>query len=453
MLFKAVHERFSASLTPIAFLRVVASMEPQDVPYCLTAAQRLWNLSGTKRPPMPKRVAALNAKQIARWKPDPPRTLELVDGAVPGLRVRLTPNGAMTWSLSARINGTRRRIGIGESLGLAEARRRAEEARSRIARGDDPTADRTAARERRKAADKGIGTLGSVIAAYYEKGDGASLKAGKSARALIERIFADQLLRPSLDVTTPELQLLIDGWRSKSSARHCAAYFRPVARWASKRGFMTKGDALEAPAKSGEVKRLVLKEGEVGQLLRELGWSAHDLAARFMLLTGARCSEVCSAAWGEIDLDNRVWTVPGSRRKSTRRDKQAPDLAVPLPRQAVTLLCQLERGEGELIFLGERRASLTNWPRWSARVEKRLGFDVSPHALRRTCSTLAGKLGHPPHVISALLGHSAIGGQLVSGYNQSRYAREVEAALQQVADFTEALAADNQNVVTFKRPA
>jgi Arm DNA-binding domain len=128
---------------------------------------------------MPKRVAALNAKQIARWKPDSSRTLELVDGAVPGLRVRLTSNGAMTWSLSARINGTRRRIGIGEGLGLAEARRRAEDARSRIARGDDPTADRNAARERRKAADKGIGTLGSVIATYYENGDGAPLKAVK----------------------------------------------------------------------------------------------------------------------------------------------------------------------------------------------------------------------------------------------------------------------------------
>jgi hypothetical protein len=34
------------------------------------------------------------------------------------LRVRLTPNGVTTWSLSVRINGTRR-VGIGERLGLA----------------------------------------------------------------------------------------------------------------------------------------------------------------------------------------------------------------------------------------------------------------------------------------------------------------------------------------------
>ena len=59
---------------------------------------------------MPRRVAALNAKQIARWKPNPDRTLELVDGAVPGLRVRLSPSGAMSWSLSARIGAKRRRL-------------------------------------------------------------------------------------------------------------------------------------------------------------------------------------------------------------------------------------------------------------------------------------------------------------------------------------------------------
>jgi hypothetical protein len=83
----------------------------------------------------PKRVDPLNAKQIGRWRPDPNRTSELVDGAVPGLRVRLTQNGTMTWSLSARINGERRRLNIGEGLGLAEARRRAEEARRQIADG------------------------------------------------------------------------------------------------------------------------------------------------------------------------------------------------------------------------------------------------------------------------------------------------------------------------------
>ncbi len=397
---------------------------------------------------MPKRVPALNAKQIARWRPDPDRTLELVDGAVPGLRVRLSPSGVTAWSLNVRINGTRRRVGIGEGLGLAEARRRAEEARSRIARGEDPAADRKAVRERRKAADQGVGTLGSVIAAYYEHGPGAELKSGKAARALIERVFVDHLSRPSLEVTMPELQLLIDRWRSKSSGLHCAAYFRPVARWAAKRGLMVKGDGLVAPARSSGPMQRVLTRAEVRRLLRGLSFRAHDVAAQFMLLTGARCSEVCDATWDEIDLANRVWTIPGSRRKNTRRRRANADHVVPLSRQATALLGRLNTGtRGELVFVGERGARLTNWPRWSARLERRLGFEVSPHALRRTCTTFAGDFGFAPHVISALLGHSAIGGSLIAGYNQSRFPREVADALQQVGELLASIEAGQDNIV------
>ena len=156
---------------------------------------------------MPKRVEPLNAKQIEKWRPNPNCILELVDGAVPGLRVRLTPNGTMTWSLSARVNGERRRLNLGEGLGLAEARRKAEDARRQIADGVDPAAAKTAASDRRKAAAQGQGTLGSVIAAYYEVGDGKQLRSGKAARAVIEVVFADHLLRPSLDIRPGQLQI------------------------------------------------------------------------------------------------------------------------------------------------------------------------------------------------------------------------------------------------------
>ena len=58
----------------------------------------------------------------------------------------------------------------------------------------------------------------------------------------------------------------------------------------------------------------------------------------------------------------------------------------------------------------------------------------SAHALRRTSATLAGDLGAPPHVISVMLGHSNVGGQLVAGYNHSTYSSEHKDILQRVAD-------------------
>jgi hypothetical protein len=154
---------------------------------------------------MPKRVDPLNAKQIEKWRPKPDRILELVDGAVPGLRVRLSPNGTKSWSLSARVNGERRRLSLGEGLGLAEARRKAQDARRQIADGIDPAAAKTAARYRRNAAVEGHGTLRSVIAAYYEGGPGKDLRSGKAARALIEAVFAQHLALPSLAACRTEL--------------------------------------------------------------------------------------------------------------------------------------------------------------------------------------------------------------------------------------------------------
>jgi len=357
---------------------------------------------------MPKRVKPLNAKQLEKWRPDPVRTLELVDGAVEGLRVRLAPNGSMSWSLNVRVHGARRRIALGRGLKLAEARKAAMEARSAIGRGQDPAEAQRGRLARQRAAAIGVGTLGSVIAAYYETGPGMALRSKVEARALIERIFVSHLSRSALDIRPAELQLVVDGWRSKSSALHAVASFRPLVRWATERGLMAKGDILEAPTQ-GAVTQRVLTHEETASFLRGLGSSPHDCAARFMLLTGARRDEVCGAKWDEFRDD--VWTIPSARRKDTRPNgrRVKEDHVVSLSRQAQTLLKQLERDDGlGLVFVGEREARLTNWPRWSMRMEKRLGFDVTPHALRRTCATLAGDLGQPPHVVSALLGHRGV---------------------------------------------
>jgi integrase len=409
---------------------------------------------------MPKRVAPLNAKQIEKWRPDPSRTLELVDGAVPGLRVRLTPNGTMTWSLSVRVNDDRRRLNVGEGLGLAEARRKAEDARRQIAEGVDPAAAKTAARDRRKAAVEGHGTLGSIIKNYFEAGPGKDLRSGKAARAVIEVVFGEHLSRPSLDVRPGQLQIAADSWRSQSTAARAVAFFRPLAAWAQKRELVAKGfDDLEMPslAQDGEdIGQNTLSDKEVEKLLHAIDWCGHDGAARFMLLTAARRGEVVGATWAEIDLGKGVWAIPAARRKDTRRpSRRRPrplsDHVVPLSRQARALIDSLRPGKPEdLIFVGARGAKLANWPRWSARIEREIGVaSVTPHALRRTAATKAGNLGFAPHVISSMLGHRQIGGALIAGYNKSRFTPEVADALQRIGDFLESLESGRHNIVIF----
>ena len=279
------------------------------------------------------------------------------------------------------------------------------------------------------------------------------MRSGAASRGLIERVFGRHLTRPAVDVRTAELQLAVDGWRSKASAKRVAAGFRPIVRWAAKRGLMTKDEPLEAPTQAAPKQR-VLARGEVGALLAVLDTRGAGAAARFMLLTGARREEVCGATWGEIKDGH--WTIPGVRRKNTRphakRAKQ--DHVVPLSRQARSLLDGLQPGEADaMVFTKEGGGRLSDWTHWSEQMERRLGFEVTPHALRRTCATLAGDLGHPPHVVSALLGHNDIGGDLHDGYNQSRYRAEVANALQMVADLLDAHAAGEDNLVAIRRRA
>jgi hypothetical protein len=76
---------------------------------------------------MAKRVPPLSSAEVRAIKPDPTRVIELVDGGVPGLRLRVTPAGTRRWSLNIRAFGRMRRFDVGSGdggsgLGLAKAR-------------------------------------------------------------------------------------------------------------------------------------------------------------------------------------------------------------------------------------------------------------------------------------------------------------------------------------------
>ena len=310
-----------------------------------------------------------------------------------------------------RATADRRRQGAwprrGSQGGRANARGHRE--------GRGPGGVRRARTARRRAAANGIGTLGSVIAAYYEQGPGASSRSGAASRALIERVFARHLTRPAVDVRAEELQLAIDGWRSKASAKRVAAGFRPMVRWASKRGLMTKGDPLENRRRPS-----VLTRGEVGALLGALEGRGAGAAARFMLLTGSRREEACGATWGEIKDGFGPFRARDGRTLGRTRSGRTMIMSSRCRSRRARSWRRSSRARRTRWCLRKRAETrLGNWTRWSAQMERRLGFEVTPHALRRTTATLAGDLGHPPHVVSALLGHRDIGGDLHDGYNQS----------------------------------
>jgi integrase len=407
---------------------------------------------------MPRRIQPLTAKQLDAVRPRDLEVIELGDGLLPGLRVRIS-RGGRYWSLNIRnAKGERRRFDVGDNISLAEARRRAETLKQAIKQGTDPTGERREVRQRTKDARAGIGTLGSVLDAYFD-GDGASLRTKSEQRARIRHVFLKHLDRPATEITVQQLQLAADAHPSPSSASRAITYLKPVARWAAKRGLMQRGfSELEKPMERifEDGGHTVLDRDTLGLVLPELDQGHHGPAARLMLWTAARLDEVCSATWDEFDLGTGIWTVAAGRRKDTRsrtRKKQvaAQPHVIPLPRQAISMLVRMREGKAPeaIVFPNAHGGKLDNWDRWSKSIFKRTGTSGwTRHDLRRTCSTLAAELNVAPHIISILLGHKTPeNNHLLGIYNKGRYRQQHAEALQMVADRLEAVETGTDNVV------
>ncbi len=358
-----------------------------------------------------------------------------------------------------RANGIMRRFDIGTGLSLGDARKKAGELRLAVRDGADPTADKRTARLKALSAVEGVGTFGSIIDAYFTIGNGAGLKTGKVQQQHLRSFFKSMLARPAIDLRSAEIQLAIDAHPAKVTAARAAGYISPVIKWASKRDLMSGPFNLEKPI-TGAPRQRVLSEAELKKLLPTLD-DTYGRCCLFLLLTAARRSEAADATWDQVDLKKKIWTIPGEGRKDTReqarrKGKPKEALEIPLSEQAVRILKrqrQLIRAKNEnagvahlglkpfdRIFTTEQGGPLINWSRWlRSNANKSAVVGWSAHALRRTAATVAGDLGAPPHVISAMLGHSNIGGQLIAGYNKSRYREEHGALMHQIGNRIERL--------------
>jgi integrase len=375
---------------------------------------------------VPKRVPPLSAKSLAAVKPTT-TTIELVDGYVPGLRVRILPNGTHSWSLNIRDDkGVRRRFEVGSGLGMSAARRKAEDLRRSVRAGGNPTAERRAVRQRAKAARENVGTLHGLLDHYFTKGPGAPLRSSAKSKQRIETVFAKLLSSPLLDLDRMTIQLVADDWKSASTASSAIRSIRPCLKWGEKRGFVRPGLAdLEQIAPTRRRDRVVLP-AEIASIWPHLR-AAHGDVIKWLLLTGCRLNEAAGLVWGELDGDR--WIIPAPRAKNKL------ERTIPLSPAAIALLSGRDHGSPTaLVFPSERGKVLSNWDRETKRL-----YNLSNtsgwhrHDLRRSVATILGDLGFAPHVISVVLGHADIASGATAIYARSRYNREHVEALNTLA--------------------
>jgi integrase len=151
-----------------------------------------------------------------------------------------------------------------------------------------------------------------------------------------------------LDVMSFHNEILAGGL-SKSQSRHTVVLFRRML------GLAVTWELLEKNVLKGvplvpldNFRDTFLSEEETSRLVHVLTTDSNKLVCAillFLLNTGARKMEAMKAKWSDIELENRLWTVPAANNKS----KKSKTLG--LAQVSVDLLMSLpSRGKSEYVF-------------------------------------------------------------------------------------------------------
>jgi len=374
--------------------------------------------------------------------------IELGDDDQRWLRLRVTENGVMSWTLLCKDSvGRTRRFMLGSypGLGLSGARAKARTLRERVRDGYDPVHEGRLARNAQRAARAEMEwrstalTMNGLFDLYEAKGGGRELKSWVPGRKRITSFFSEIMDGALGNLKLSDLQRVVDDAPSGSSAGFAVRTIRPVLKWGCAPGRGLCGEELAkivVPA-GGRLKRRqrVLDQSELERvwpaLVRRAG-EAHADCMRFILLTLMRRGEAENVRWKDVDLDAK--TVRLAVTKNGREH------VVPLSRQACEVLegrqrFPYARKPDELVFPSDAGTVLGGWSRAQRAIHhasETKGWHR--HDLRRTGATMLGEMGVEPYVIEAALNHVSIHSQIAATYNVARYREAVRGALARLGE-------------------
>jgi integrase len=198
-----------------------------------------------------------------------------------------------------------------------------------------------------------------------------------------------------------------------------------ILGWAAGRGYRS-GDnparwddlqhVLPQPTKVVKVEHhAAVPYGELPELMTQLckvkGTAAQ--AMRFLTLTATRASETLLATWDEINLSEKVWTIPAERMKEGKEHR------VPLSPQAIELLKSLYTEDGNpLLFIGPRGGQALSSSSLKRVLERQKRTETT-HGMRSAFSDWAHeRTNFNNHAIELSLAHS-IGTKVEQSYRRS----------------------------------
>ena len=154
--------------------------------------------------------------------------------------------------------------------------------------------------------------------------------------------------------------------------------------------------------------------GDMPDLMRRLGVAdgIAERALRFLILTAARSGEVRAMAWSEVDLEDKVWTIPGERMKSGAPHR------VPLSEPALEVLRAARGLDPEKVFPGQKQKQPMHDMTIAAPL-KRMGVAGTVHGFRSTFRDWAAEKTNAPREIAEMCLAHEVGGAVERAYRRS----------------------------------
>jgi integrase len=138
----------------------------------------------------------------------------------------------------------------------------------------------------------------------------------------IRHAFPGLLKRPAARITKTDAVNALDKMvkaRKAAMAGRTLAYARAAFRWAEKRGKVPANPFHGLPISAGaSARERVLSDSELAEVWATAGTLGYPWGPFFRLaiLTLQRREEIAGIRWSEINLDTKLWTIPGARMKN-----------------------------------------------------------------------------------------------------------------------------------------
>jgi integrase len=374
--------------------------------------------------------ALLTAKLIRDLSPKA-GDLYVSDLELPGFGVRVHPSGNKSFFWNSRQG----RLSLGDvrNMRLEQARDLAREYKAMARRGINVRRHLRAEREANEALERRSQlTLQSAFDEYARLREGgipgvkpwtkASSKAYSAAWKWIEQEFGSA--HPA-DITPPEWVAMLAEHREEhpAMAKTMLALMKGLYAWLSTQSRHAQ-DVISNPVRDISIAALPARQSyftpaDLARLYMAVEGVSdvfEAVAIRLLILTARRRSEIEELRWDEIDLGERVITIPKERTKTGRED------AFPMTARMVSLLEAVPRHNGPYVFSrnGGHRAIKLNLKRARAllgAVPDHTGEDWRFHDFRRSLGMAIDNADGAHNEKEIMLSHSL--GALDRTYSRS----------------------------------